>query len=81
MLFRGTSPAVLLAIFAFTLSTATNLSAVIYNSPFYGFENKVDLFIDLQRDFPNLIGFKEFAGNHSLSYAAEIITGVDSTLK
>lgn len=35
-------------------------------SPNYGFETKADLFFDLPRDFPNLIGFKEFGGEEAL---------------
>ncbi len=35
---------------------------MIYNSPYYGFETKADLFFDLRREFPNLVGFKEFGG-------------------
>jgi 4-hydroxy-tetrahydrodipicolinate synthase len=47
---------------------------VIYNSPYYGFETRADLFFDLQSEFPNLVGFKEFGGADSLTYAAEHIT-------
>ena len=47
---------------------------MIYNSPYYGFETKADLFFDLQAEFSNLVGFKEFGGSDSLSYAAENIT-------
>ncbi|MFM8893572.1 MAG: dihydrodipicolinate synthase family protein, partial [Planctomycetia bacterium] len=50
------------------------LPAVIYNSPVYGFETRADLFFDLRREFPNLVGFKEFGGAASLTYAAEHIT-------
>jgi 4-hydroxy-tetrahydrodipicolinate synthase len=53
------------------------LPAVIYNSPYYGFETKADLFFDLRREFSNLVGFKEFGGRDSLSYAAEHITHED----
>jgi 4-hydroxy-tetrahydrodipicolinate synthase len=47
---------------------------VIYNSPYYGFETRAELFFDLRRQFSNLVGFKEFGGSASLSYAAEHIT-------
>jgi len=47
---------------------------VIYNSSAYGFESKAPLFFDLRAEFPNLIGFKEFGGAESLTYAAEHIT-------
>ena len=78
VLSRGTSPAAQRAHFARVLGAAPNLPAVIYNSPYYGFETKADLFFDLRREFPNLVGFKEFGGADALSYAAEHITHADS---
>ena len=80
VLSRGTSPAAQRAHFAGVLSAAPNLPAVIYNSPYYGFETKADLFFDLRREFPNLVGFKEFGGAASLSYAAEHITHADDNV-
>lgn len=80
VLSRGTSPAAQRAHFAGVLSAAPNLPSVIYNSPYYGFETKADLFFDLQSEFKNLVGFKEFGGRDSLSYAAEHITGQDDDL-
>ncbi|MEW4527417.1 dihydrodipicolinate synthase family protein [Maioricimonas sp. JC845] len=77
VLSRGTSPAAQRAHFAGVLSSAPELPAVIYNSPYYGFETKADLFFDLRSEFANLVGFKEFGGRDSLSYAAEQITHVD----
>lgn len=77
VLSRGVSPAAQRAHFAAVLSAAPKLPAVIYNSPYYGFETKADLFFDLRREFPNLVGFKEFGGRESLSYAAEHITHAD----
>lgn len=74
---RATSPAAQRAHFAGVLNAAPELPAVIYNSPYYGFETKADLFFDLRREFPNLVGFKEFGGANSLSYAAEHITHAD----
>jgi 4-hydroxy-tetrahydrodipicolinate synthase len=74
VLSRGTSSAAQRSHFAGVLSAAPDLPAVIYNSPYYGFETKADLFFDLRREFPNLVGFKEFGGEKSLSYAAEHIT-------
>jgi 4-hydroxy-tetrahydrodipicolinate synthase len=53
---------------------------VIYNSPYYGFETRADLFFDLRREFSNLVGFKEFGGAKSLTYAAENITGQNTEL-
>ncbi len=77
LLSRGTSPAAQRAHFAAILAAAPKLPAVIYNSPYYGFETKAELFFDLRREFPNLVGFKEFGGAASLSYAAEHITHAD----
>ena len=80
VLSRGTSPAAQRDHFAAILGAAPDLPAVIYNSPYYGFETKADLFFDLRKEFSNLIGFKEFGGADSLSYAAEHITGADPDL-
>ena len=80
VLSRGTSTAAQRSHFAGILSAAPDLPAVIYNSPYYGFETKADLFFDLRRDFPNLVGFKEFGGADALSYAAEQITHADDEL-
>lgn len=77
VLSRGTSPAAQRAHFARILAAAPDLPAVIYNSPYYGFETKADLFFNLRSEFPNLVGFKEFGGADSLSYAAEHITHAD----
>jgi 4-hydroxy-tetrahydrodipicolinate synthase len=80
VLSRGTSAAAQRAHFAGVLKAAGGLPAVIYNSPYYGFETKADLFFDLRRDHANLVGFKEFGGADSLSYAAEHITSGDPGL-
>jgi len=80
VLSRGTSPAAQRAHFAGILSAAGDLPAVIYNSPYYGFETKADLFFDLRSEFRNLVGFKEFGGADSLTYAAEQITSGDPNL-
>jgi len=77
LLSRGTSPAAQRNHFAAILAAAPELPAVIYNSPYYGFETKAELFFELRSEFPNLVGFKEFGGAESLSYAAEHITSVD----
>jgi 4-hydroxy-tetrahydrodipicolinate synthase len=50
---------------------------VIYNSPYYGFETKADLFFALRSEHPNLVGFKEFGGTKAMTYAAEHITSSD----
>lgn len=80
LLSRGTSAVAQRAHFAEVLGAAPELPAVIYNSPYYGFETKADLFFDLRRQHPNLVGFKEFGGAHALTYAAEHITSGDPTL-
>ena len=74
VLSRGTSPRAQRDHFAGILRAGGDLPAIIYNSPYYGFETKADLFFDLNREFPSLVGFKEFGGADSLSYAAEQIT-------
>lgn len=80
VLSRGTSPAAQRAHFAGVLGAAPDIPAVIYNSPYYGFETKADLFFDLRSEFPNLVGFKEFGGADALSYAAEHITHRDDNV-
>ena len=80
VLSRGSSPSAQREHFAGILSAAPKLPAVIYNSPYYGFQTKADLFFDLHREFPNLVGFKEFGGAESLSYAAEHITSGNPNL-
>jgi 4-hydroxy-tetrahydrodipicolinate synthase len=74
VLSRGTSPTAQRHHFAGILRAAAGLPAVIYNSPYYGFETKAPLFFDLRAEFPHLVGFKEFGGAASLTYAAEHIT-------
>ena len=80
VLSRGTSPSAQRAHFSAILDAGDTLPAVIYNSPYYGFETKADLFFDLRKNHSNLIGFKEFGGSDSLSYAAEHITSGDPEL-
>ncbi len=90
VLSRGTSVAAQKAHFSAILKAAPNLPAVIYNSPYYGFATRADLFFALRQEHPNLIGFKEFGGADDLRYAAENITsqnddvtlmvGVDTTV-
>lgn len=74
VLSRGSSPAAQHAHFSRVLAAAPQLPAVIYNSPYYGFETKAELFFALRDKHPNLVGFKEFGGADSLTYAAEHIT-------
>jgi 4-hydroxy-tetrahydrodipicolinate synthase len=80
VLSRGPSAAAQRAHFAGILEAAVDLPAVIYNSPYYGFETKADLFFALRAQYPHLVGFKEFGGAKSLTYAAENITSGDPAL-
>jgi len=80
VLSRGSSLQAQRAHFSAILDAAGDVPAVIYNSPYYGFETRADLFFDLRADYPNLVGFKEFGGASSLSYAAEHITSGDAAL-
>ena len=80
VLSRGSSPTAQRHHFAGILKAAAGLPAVIYNSPYYGFETKADLFFQLRKEFANLVGFKEFGGAASLTYAAEHITSGDPDL-
>ncbi|MDP0491741.1 MAG: dihydrodipicolinate synthase family protein [Verrucomicrobiota bacterium JB023] len=80
VLSRGKSPAAQRNHFSAILEAGGDLPAVIYNSPYYGFETKADLFFALREQYPSLVGFKEFGGAESLSYAAEFITSGDENL-
>ncbi len=77
VLSRGSSVSAQKNHFSAVLSAAPELPAVIYNSPYYGFATRADLFFELRKAFPNLIGFKEFGGLEDLRYAAENITSQD----
>lgn len=74
LLSRSTSSAAQRAHFETILAAADGLPAVIYNSPYYGFETRADLFFQLRAKYPNLVGFKEFGGADALTRAAEHIT-------
>lgn len=80
VLSRGSSSAAQKAHFKAVLSAAPDLPAVIYNSPYYGFATRADLFFSLRAEHPNLVGFKEFGGADDLRYAAENITGQDDSV-
>lgn len=80
VLSRGSSPAAQKAHFSAILAAAPTLPAVIYNSPYYGFATRADLFFELRAQHPNLIGFKEFGGAADLRYAAEHITSQDDNV-
>ncbi|EPQ3155724.1 dihydrodipicolinate synthase family protein [Acinetobacter baumannii] len=80
VLSRGSSPTAQKAHFSAILKAAPSLPAVIYNSPYYGFATRADLFFELRREFPNLIGFKEFGGAADMRYAAEFITSQDDSV-
>jgi 4-hydroxy-tetrahydrodipicolinate synthase len=80
LLSRGSSASAQRSHFATVLQAGCDLPAVIYNSPYYGFQTKADLFMQLRSEHRNLVGFKEFGGSESLSYAAEFITSADPDL-
>ena len=80
VLSRGASPAAQEAHFSAILAAAPNLPAVIYNSPYYGFATRAELFFKLRRQYPNLVGFKEFGGAADMRYAAEHITSQDDSV-
>lgn len=77
---RGASATAQKAHFSAILEAAPNLPAVIYNSPYYGFATRADLFFELRSKYANLIGFKEFGGATDLRYAAEHITSKDDAV-
>ena len=78
VLSRGSVIAAQKAHFKAVLAAAPDLPAVIYNSPYYGFATRADLFFALRAEHHNLVGFKEFGGHADLSYAAENITSADT---
>lgn len=80
VLSRGGSVAAQRNHFSAVLAAGDGLPAVIYNSPYYGYETKADVFFDLHSEHPNLVGFKEFGGAKSLTYAAENIIDKNSAL-
>lgn len=80
VLSRGTSARAQRDHLAGVLAAAPELPAVIYNSPYYGYETGPALFFELRRDHPNLVGFKEFGGADALTRAAEHITHADDDL-
>ena len=77
LLSRAASPAAQKAHFSAVLQTAPELPSVIYNSPYYSFSTRADLFFELRGQHRNLIGFKEFGGAADMRYAAEHITSRD----
>lgn len=80
VLSRGASPAAQKAHFSAILKASPSIPSVIYNSPYYGFATRADLFFELRNEFPNLIGFKEFGGAADMRYAAEFITSKDDAV-
>lgn len=80
LLSRGKSVAAQKDHFSAVLEAGGGLASVIYNSPYYGYETKADLFFELRNTHRNLVGFKEFGGQESLTYAAENITSGDPDL-
>jgi 4-hydroxy-tetrahydrodipicolinate synthase len=80
VLSRGSSAVAQKEHFKAVLSAADGLPSVIYNSPYYGFATRADLFFELREEHSNLVGFKEFGGNQDLRYAAEFITSRDENV-
>jgi len=80
VLSRGSSASAQKNHFESVLEAGKGLPSVIYNSPYYGFETKADLFFELRNKYPQLVGFKEFGGGAALSYAAENITETQDDL-
>jgi 1-pyrroline-4-hydroxy-2-carboxylate deaminase len=80
VLSRGTSVAAQRDHLGRVLAAAPELPAVIYNSPYYGFETGPELFFELRREHANVVGFKEFGGAAALTRAAEHITHADDEL-
>ena len=58
VLSRASSVAAQRAHFAAVLAAAPQLPAVIYNSPYYGFETRADLFFELRARVPEPRGFQ-----------------------
>jgi 1-pyrroline-4-hydroxy-2-carboxylate deaminase len=80
VLSRGSSAAAQRAHFHEVLEAGVDLPSVIYNSPYYGFETRADLFFELRKRHSHLVGFKEFGGAAPLRYAAEHIAGDDASV-
>jgi 4-hydroxy-tetrahydrodipicolinate synthase len=80
VLSRGSSIAAQRAHFKAVLAAVPDLPAVIYNSPYYGFATRAELFFALRAEHPNLVGFKEFGGAEDMRYAAENITSRDDNV-
>jgi len=80
VLSRGTSVSAQREHLGRVLAAAPELPAVIYNSPYYGYETGPAMFFELRREHANLVGFKEFGGAAALTRAAEHITHGDDEL-
>jgi dihydrodipicolinate synthase/N-acetylneuraminate lyase len=66
--------------FTEVLKASNGLPSVVYNSSYYGFSMKGDMFRSLRDQFPNLVGFKEFGGPEALTHDYTEITGDDPEL-
>ena len=53
VLSRGSSAGRTAQPFRSVLAAAVDLPSVIYNSPYYGFQTRAELFFDLRRKFPH----------------------------
>mgnify|MGYP001349872068 CR=1 FL=1 len=80
VLSRGPSATAQKNHFKSILGAAPDIPAVIYNSPFYGFSTRAELFFALREEHSNLVGFKEFGGAADLSSFNVYGTGTNSRL-
>jgi len=62
------------------LSAGRGVPSVVYNSPYYGFSMKAELFRTLRERHPHLVGFKEFGGAADLTCDDQQITAGDPNL-
>jgi 4-hydroxy-tetrahydrodipicolinate synthase len=63
-----------------SLSAASGLPCVVYNSPYYGFQMQPDMFLRLRERHSNLVGFKEFGGKDALTRDYKELTRDDPDL-
>ena len=55
VLSRGSSPSAQKFHFEAILDAGKGIPSIIYNSPYYGFETKADLFFELRKNYPQLV--------------------------
>ena len=64
VLSRGSSTAAQRGHFIRVLEAAIDLPSVIYNSPYYGFQTKAELFFELRKEFPISSGSRNLAARN-----------------